>query len=73
MSNDAQSQKKGAAKFWQYLREVRLELKKITWPAHKNTFRQTLLVVFVVAVTSVLLWGLDQFLLIIAGLIVKGF
>lgn len=73
MANDtAGTGKKGLAKFWQYLREVRLELKKITWPTHKDTFKKTLLVLVVVVVTSVLLWGLDQLLLIIAGLIVKG-
>lgn len=74
MANEtAGAPRKGLAKFWQYLKETRLELKKITWPTHKDTFKKTLLVIFVVALTAVVLWGFDQLLLIAAGFIVKGF
>ncbi len=56
-------------KIGQYLKEVRLEIKKISWPTHKQTFKSTLLVLFVVALLGVALYGFDTLLLWVSKLI----
>jgi len=69
MANDAAAPKKGFAKLGQFLKEVRLEMKKITWPTHKATFKSFLLVVVVVVVCAAVLFGFDRLLLLLAGVI----
>jgi preprotein translocase subunit SecE len=49
-----------------FFKEVRLELKKVTWPTRAETIRYTLLVIGVSAGVALFLGGLDyifQFLL----------
>ena len=64
--------RKGFAKFWQFLKEVRLEIKKISWPTHKATFKSTLLVIFATVVSAAAIYGFDCLLLLIAGLITRA-
>lgn len=69
MANDAAAPKKGFAKIGQFLKEVRLEMKKITWPTHKNAFKSFMLVIATVVFCAAVLYGFDRLLLLLAGVI----
>jgi len=56
-STSAAPQKKGG--FGEYLKGVRTELKKVVWPTRKETYKYTLVVLFVCLVFCVLFWLLD--------------
>jgi preprotein translocase subunit SecE len=51
------------AKFWnkgiQFLREVKVELKKVTWPSRKQTMGSTLVVLVLVLIISLFLGVVD--------------
>ena len=47
------------SKLTTYLKEVRLEMKKVNWPAREQTIRYTLIVVGVSLVVATYLGGLD--------------
>ena len=42
-----------------FLKEVRLEMKKVNWPARKETIKYTLIIVGVSLVVAAFLGGLD--------------
>jgi len=42
-----------------YLKEVRLEMKKVNWPTRQQTLRYTLIVIGVCVAVAVFLGGLD--------------
>lgn len=46
-------------KSFQFLREVRIELKKVTWPTRKQTLGSTAVVIFFVVLISVFLGLVD--------------
>ncbi|MBW1699863.1 MAG: preprotein translocase subunit SecE [Deltaproteobacteria bacterium] len=50
-------------KFWtkgiQFLREVKVELKKVTWPSRKQTMGSTLVVIILVMIISFFLGVVD--------------
>lgn len=46
----------------QFLREVKAELKKVTWPSRKQTVGSTIVVVILVMIVSTFLWLVDSFL-----------
>jgi preprotein translocase subunit SecE len=46
----------------QFLREVRTELKKVTWPPRKETVASTSVVLVVVFLISIFLFMVDQLL-----------
>lgn len=48
---------------WKFYKEARIELRKVVWPTRQEAFHMTLLVIAMVIVLSVLLWGIDSFLL----------
>jgi preprotein translocase subunit SecE len=50
----------------QFLREVRTELKKVTWPSRKDTLSGTLVVLVAVFIIAIFLWIVDTGL---AGLV----
>jgi preprotein translocase subunit SecE len=43
-----------------YLREVRQEVSKVTWPSKKETFTSAGIVILVVAIAAVILMVIDQ-------------
>ncbi len=47
------------SKITTFLKEVRLEIKKVNWPTRQETFRYTLIVLGVSAAVAVFLGGLD--------------
>lgn len=48
-----------------FLKEVKLEIKKINWPTRKETIRYTLIVVGVTASVAIFLGGIDYILSLI--------
>lgn len=48
--------------FVAFLKQARIEVKKVVWPTRQETVQTTLVVVLVVLVMSLLLWGLDSLL-----------
>lgn len=42
-----------------YFREVILEMQKVSWPSRQSVIGSTGVVLFVVALLSVYMWGLD--------------
>ena len=46
-------------KAWQFLREVRVELKKVTWPSRKQTIGSTVVVLILVIIISFFLGAVD--------------
>lgn len=56
----ATSQSGYVAKAMQFLREVKAELKKVTWPSRKQTMGSTAVVLVVVAIISLFLGVVDM-------------
>ncbi|NLD95079.1 MAG: preprotein translocase subunit SecE [Fibrobacter sp.] len=56
-------------KIIQYLKDVRSELSKVTWPSKADVQGATLLVVFLSVVISIYVYGVDQAMTFIVGLI----
>lgn len=48
---------------WGYVIGARSELRKVVWPSRQEALQSTLMIAVVVLVMSLLLWGLDSFLL----------
>jgi preprotein translocase subunit SecE len=44
----------------QFLREVRTELKKVTWPSRKDTLSGTVVVLVAVFIIAIFLWMVDS-------------
>jgi preprotein translocase subunit SecE len=44
-----------------YLREVRQEVSKVTWPSKKETFTSAGIVLIVISIAAVILMLVDQF------------
>ena len=49
----------------EYLKGVRAELKKVTWPSRKETFKLTAIVFIVCAVFALFFWLLDTGCLVV--------
>ena len=43
----------------QFLRNVKSELTKVTWPTRKDTYSSTVVVIILVMVVAVFLWVVD--------------
>ena len=60
-----------AAKIKQFLREVRVELRKVTWPSFKGAMASTSVVIVVVVIVSIFLgvvdFGLTRLIRLILG------
>ena len=54
-----------------FVREVRVEMKKVTWPQRKEIIGSTVVVIAASFVVSTFLWVVDVILQKLLGLIVK--
>lgn len=54
-----------------YLREVRMELKKVQWPNRREFVVYTGVVVFTVLLFGILFWGLDTIFLAVLRLVIQ--
>jgi len=50
-----------------FMRESRMELRKIYWPTRQETIQTTLFVVAMVIVLALILWGIDSVLMLVVG------
>lgn len=46
-----------------FSKDARLELRKVVWPSRQETVQTTLMVLVLVVVMSLILWGIDTFLM----------
>lgn len=46
-----------------FSKDARLELRKVVWPSRQETVQTTLMVLALVIVMSLILWGIDTFLM----------
>jgi preprotein translocase subunit SecE len=46
-------------RFWQFVLEARVELRKVFWPTRQETFQTTMVVLVFVVIASVFFWLLD--------------
>jgi len=46
-------------RFWQFVLEARVELRKVFWPSRQETFQTTMVVLVFVVIASVFFWLLD--------------
>lgn len=46
-----------------FSKDARLELRKVVWPSRQETMQTTLMVLVLVIVMSLILWGIDTFLM----------
>ena len=47
----------------EFIRQARIELRKVVWPTRQETVQTTLIVMAVVCVVTLFLWGVDTLLL----------
>jgi preprotein translocase subunit SecE len=45
-----------------FLREIRNELKRVTWPSQKDVYATTVVVILMTVMVGLYLWGLDLML-----------
>jgi preprotein translocase subunit SecE len=50
-----------------FIRESRMELRKVYWPTRQETMQTTLFVVIMVVVLALILWGADSILMLLIG------
>ena len=55
----------------QFLREVRSEMSKVTWPNRNQTVKMTIIVLIVSVVVGVLIGGLDLLLTRFFGVLIQ--
>jgi len=65
------SKASGFRKIWKYLRECRIEIKKISWPTPVQTTKNFGVVLLVMVILGVFVFALDQGLFTLLGLIMK--
>ena len=58
-------------KIIQFLKEVKNELKKVTWPARKEVINSTIVVLIATAIITIFLYIVDVGLSRLVGIIIK--
>ena len=59
------------ARLRDYFKGVAAEMKKVSWPTRKETYKYTLVVIVICAAFAILFWLLDTIFIALLGLIVK--
>lgn len=55
---------------WRFLKDARMEMRKVVWPTRQETIQMTLIVAVIVIITALLLWAFDSiFALIISNIV----
>jgi len=67
----AKSEKNFIEKAVQFLREVKIELKKVTWPSRKQTIGSTVVVIILVIVIAIFLGIVDMALSSLIHMVLK--
>ncbi len=63
--------KKSGNRFTRFFKEVKSELKKVTWPSKKQVIKSTLVVIAAVLIIGVVIWVLDLLFSFGLGSIIK--
>lgn len=63
------SQTRAGRLFVNFLKDVRVELRKVVWSSRQETIRMTGLVTIVIIIAALLLWAIDSALLWIVNLL----
>jgi preprotein translocase subunit SecE len=50
-------------KIFLFIREARIETRKVIWPTYKETLQVTLIVIIITLIISIIIWGLDSILI----------
>ncbi len=58
-------QKKAGGRIREYFKGVRSELRKVTWPSKKDTYKYTLVVLVICALFAIFFWLVDTGCLLI--------
>ena len=58
-------QSEAGLRFWQFILNSRIELRKVVWPTKDEAWKLTGLVVMVVIIMGLFFWALDALLLVI--------
>ena len=58
-------------KIIQFLKEVKFELKKVTWPNRKEVINSTIVVIIATAIITIFLYLVDVGLSRLVGIIIK--
>jgi len=56
---------------WGFLKDARMEMRKVVWPTRQETLQTTMMVIAIVAVMCLILWGIDSlFALMVSQVII---
>lgn len=58
-------------KIFQFLKEVKFEFKKVTWPNRKETINSTIVVLIATAIITLFLYLVDVGLSRLVGIVIK--
>ena len=56
---EAAKAKKSGNKITRFFKEVKSELKKVTWPGKKQVTKNTIVVIAAVVIIGIVIWALD--------------
>lgn len=54
-----------------FMKGVRTEFKKIVWPSKKSVFYYSLAVITISIISSIMIWGLDNILKKLLGMVIR--
>ena len=54
---------------WGFLKDARVEVRKVVWPTRQETLQTTLIVVIMVVIVGLILWTMDQIIIKILALL----
>lgn len=55
---------------WGFIKEARIEIRKVVWPTRQETVQTTGIVIVIVMIMALLLWGIDSlFALIVSNIV----
>ncbi|QJC28278.1 preprotein translocase subunit SecE [Enterobacteriaceae endosymbiont of Plateumaris braccata] len=52
-----------------FIRETRIETRKVVWPTYKETLQITLIIIIITLIMSLIIWGLDSILIYLISLL----
>lgn len=55
---------------WRFIKEARMEMRKVVWPTRQETTQTTLIVIVIVALMGLILWGVDTLFAYIVSMII---
>jgi len=59
------------AKGYKFIKDARMEMRKVVWPTRQETVQSTVMVIIIVVITALILWGVDSvFALLISNIVV---